>query len=410
MFSTWVFTLLARASALGLAFVLSFFLVREFGAERFGTYMEFYAAVFVASIVGRRGLDLLVVRELSKSVSGFSLTSVLKVVHCRVLASTILASITVFTATVFINEAPVSFIWLGIIAAVSFSINIINSESLRGIGNPILSISLQGLLIPFMLISALILSSRFGLNPDIESVFMLAVIVTSIVSCASVYYIIIRRASVTGISADYSDFKESVSYLWPVSILAMAAHRFFPVFIIGYVGVSSDIAVYAVAFQIASLVSFSLMASNTFATPMYSRLAIPGREVELRCLIKKVYLVNAAFGLTVAVIIGSSSDVIMRLYSEEFSDAGPILLMLCIGQIFNVIGGHAGSLLSMTHNDRPRSLSAYVGFIGFIILSCILVQDYGAYGVSVAFVVSNITISIMSNFLLYKHAAVRGFL
>lgn len=410
MQNTWVLTLLARASALCLAFLLSFFLVREFGAQRFGIYMKFYAAVFVASLIGRRGMSLLVVRELSKSESGFNLTSLLKVVHFRVLVSTILVSIILFTAAVLINKAPVSFIWLGVLAAVSFSINVINSESFRGVGNPVLSIFFQGLLLPFIFLSVLILISRFGFNPDLESVFVLAVIVTSMISCILVYCKIIREDSLTGCSADYSNFKESVSYLWPISILEMAAHRFFPVFIIGYFGRPSDIAEYTVAFQIAALVSFSLMASNTFAMPMYSRLAIPGREFELRGLIKRVYLVNAAFGFTVALIIGVFSDVIMSLYSKEFVDAGPILLMLCIGQIFNVIGGHSGSLLAMTHNDRPRSLSAYVGYIGFIILSCILVKDHGAYGVAIAFVVSNFTISIMSNFLLYKHAGVRGFL
>ncbi|MBK5270180.1 MAG: polysaccharide biosynthesis C-terminal domain-containing protein, partial [Bacteroidia bacterium] len=81
----------------------------------------------------------------------------------------------------------------------------------------------------------------------------------------------------------------------------------------------------------------------------------------------------------------------------EFLDGQQALLILCGGQLINILSGSVGLLLMMTGNQRFSIYSLAISTIFNIIFNIILVPPYGIVGASIASAGS----LVIWNFLMY---------
>lgn len=394
--------------ALLLAFLVNYLLLHLIGIDDFGEYIEYYAMVFIVSVIGRLGLDMVAVRELAREPARFSDRSIVKILYASVVAGTMLVGVAIFaTAGIFGKYTPVMGT-LGIATAIVFSIMVISSEILRGRRFSIISTISNGIAMPAFIVVGALIPNLLSTKIDAAILFLAATTFACVTAMFLASWLAILPVMRKGETANFSNLWNLIQHLWPTSVLSMAGQRWVPVLILGLFSDPREIAIYAVGFQFANLVSFMMMASNVYAAPHYASLSAPSQHDKLVAYIRSVYYLNAISALAIAIPMIVLAGLIMKTYSNEFIGTGVILIFLVLGQLWNALGGHIGVLLTMTNNDKVRSLNAYIGFGSFIILALTLVPIFDALGASIAFMLSSLITAINGNLLLQKHVGVRA--
>jgi O-antigen/teichoic acid export membrane protein len=146
----------------------------------------------------------------------------------------------------------------------------------------------------------------------------------------------------------------------------------------------NDVGLYTIAAKLALLTSFFLAVSNTVLSPKIAALYDKNQINELSVMINKTtrfLLFIAIISLLIFIFFGK---LILGLWSSDFVLAYPILILLSIGQFFNIATGCSGLLLVMTGHEKVQGYISGFSLILNIILNIILINLYGALGAAIA--------------------------
>jgi len=92
----------------------------------------------------------------------------------------------------------------------------------------------------------------------------------------------------------------------------------------------------------------------------------------------------------------------MGLFGDEFIVAGNLLVIMAIGQFINVATGSVGYLLNMSGHERDfRRVTFFSGPLT-VILSFILIDQYGVLGAAIATAVGLSLQNILALFMVRK--------
>jgi O-antigen/teichoic acid export membrane protein len=152
-----------------------------------------------------------------------------------------------------------------------------------------------------------------------------------------------------------------------------------------------ELGLYSVAARVALLNSFFLTVSNSAIGPKIAKLYSDNSIIDLTIMVKKttktlIYI--AFFSVLIFVLLGKN---ILSLWGNSFVYAYPILIILSIGQFFNISTGCSGVLLTMTGHEKVHGYISLSSLLINIILNIILITYYGAVGAAIA---TAITISL----------------
>ena len=142
---------------------------------------------------------------------------------------------------------------------------------------------------------------------------------------------------------------------------------------------------YAIANQIAGVLSMGTTAMSFVAAPSIAQYHRAGDRVALQRLLNRVRWANLIPTLPALAFIAVAGRPLLGLFGPSFKEAYPVLLVLSAGGLQAAAGGSiAGFLLTMTGNER-----AGAGIIGaaaavYLVLVAILAPLYGAIGVALA--------------------------
>lgn len=152
------------------------------------------------------------------------------------------------------------------------------------------------------------------------------------------------------------------------------------VIMLGIFSSKEQVGIYNVAFRVAILTSFVLMAVNAIAAPTISELYHQGKQKALQQYARKV--AHLIFWPTIVISIGLvlASGFILHLFGSEFVSARPLLIILLIGQLISASVGSVGYYLNMTgHQNDTAKVYGFAALIN-IILNPIGIYFYGAVG------------------------------
>ncbi len=88
------------------------------------------------------------------------------------------------------------------------------------------------------------------------------------------------------------------------------------------------------------------------------------------------------------------------LYGSDYIKGYGPLLILMMGNFFNIAVGPVGILLSMTNHERITFKIMLLGGVVNIILNVVLIPFYGMYGAAISSLIS----SVVWNFTMYYYA------
>lgn len=153
---------------------------------------------------------------------------------------------------------------------------------------------------------------------------------------------------------------------------------------IGWLSSSHEVGLYVVAARVALLTSLLLQVTNSAVSPKIAAFYSKGEQKKIEELVQKItalLIVLAIVPLAIFFLFGSK---ILSVWGSEFSEGYWILIILSIGQLFNLSTGSAGLILMLCGQEKLQGLIS----ISFVILNLILnyffILYYGVTGAAFA--------------------------
>jgi O-antigen/teichoic acid export membrane protein len=170
---------------------------------------------------------------------------------------------------------------------------------------------------------------------------------------------------------------------------------------LGVLGTFKDVGIYSVAARLALLTSLFLQVSNAAITPKLASLFHDSKIREMRLMVQRVTKVLTLVALLFVVFFVLLGQWLLSFWGSEFQEAYWILVILSIGQFFNIATGCSGMLLVMCGFEKIHGYISLATVLLNIMLNVILITNYGALGAAIAtaitVVLSNVAKVIFSN-------------
>jgi O-antigen/teichoic acid export membrane protein len=378
------------AAASGLA--LSIALARTIGAEGAGVYFLALTIITVAATAGRLGLDNIVVRLVAGSRVEGEWNRV-RATHRKALVLTLVASGTI--AAIICAAAPViaraafgkpelagTLRWMSL-AIVPTALATIHAQSLQGLKRIRPAMALLSLWTPLLTIIGLpVLATRMGVEG--AAIALLAASSGTLL----IGHLQWRAASRAQVGVDTPGpgtaemLDRSIPLLW-VALLG-GTPRWAPTLLLGLWVESAAVGVYAVAWRVASLTAFVLLAVNSIVAPMFAEFYHKNDLVNLERIARHSARLMALFALPFVLPMILAPRLVMSLFGEEFHGGSLVLVLLALGQYVNVATGSVGYLLVMTGHERIiRNITVAAAAVN-IVLCVALIPSFGITGAAIA--------------------------
>ena len=170
------------------------------------------------------------------------------------------------------------------------------------------------------------------------------------------------------------------------------------VLMIGVILDKENSGIYGIASRISVFIAFGLFAINTVIAPQISKLYSENNINRLKLLLLTSSRYNLIFTILFFVLIIYFNLEILNIFGIEFSRGSTALIILCAGQLVNVITGSVGVLMTMTGLELYAARIIIFSIILNIILNLILIPFFGIEGAAVA---TTFTVSISNILMLY---------
>ncbi|MCU0536736.1 MAG: polysaccharide biosynthesis C-terminal domain-containing protein [Hydrococcus sp. Prado102] len=169
---------------------------------------------------------------------------------------------------------------------------------------------------------------------------------------------------------------------------------------------TKEVGIYNVGFKTAGWVSFSLMAVNAIAAPLFASLYADGNLQELQRMVSVIARWIFFPALLIAIGLVNFAEPILGLFGEEFMAAKWVMAAIAIGQLVNVGSGSVGYLLMMTgHHNQCAFVMGWSALIN-LVLNLILIPSIGMEGAALATAFSMALWNVWMNRLVVKYLGV----
>ena len=173
----------------------------------------------------------------------------------------------------------------------------------------------------------------------------------------------------------YELFKTSIPLMFVSMTLLLASS--IDSIMLGWLSNVKEVGLYSVALQLALLTSFFLQVTNSVLMPKIAALYSEQKLAE----ITRYLTLLGVLTVGIFIILGKY---LLKLWGTEFIEAYTILIILSIGQFFNIASGPVGSILVMCNYEKILRNITIISLVINIILNYLLIGNYGAKGAAIA--------------------------
>lgn len=167
------------------------------------------------------------------------------------------------------------------------------------------------------------------------------------------------------------------------------------ILMVGFFLSGSVVGVYRVSILLATLLTLPLSGINQLFPPIASRLYSNRKIDELESIYQIVTRWVFTAVIPVALVLTVYSSEILRIFGEEFTGDGLVLLFFAIAQLTNCAVGPSGLLLMMTNHQYLNLANQWVLGILNVILNYVFIIEFGFIGAAVATAGTLTTINIV---------------
>jgi len=169
---------------------------------------------------------------------------------------------------------------------------------------------------------------------------------------------------------------------------------------LGFFENTEQIGIYNISCRVADIVSFPLHIISFGLAPLISGFFLSGDKKKLQQTVTASVRIIFFLSVIPAIILFFFGDEVLNLFGKHFEAGNSTLMILIFGNMFNVIAGPAGYVLTMTGHERLAFIAMSISCVLNITLNLILIPAYGITGaaiaVSIALLAWNVLITIFT--------------
>lgn len=400
-----------KFSTLFLGIILNTLLVRLLTPEELGSYLLVFSIVNLSAVIGHLGLGRTSVKLVAESMglgqpgrARYSISLILPLAVVGACLSAIIAggcgpwiARILFNSKIIADSLALAALWA---AAVTFKSVLV--EIFRGFHSILYSEIFTDLGFRLLMVPALA-GLWFAKSPvTFEQVVVLSLALALFVTLVGT---ILLGRQVNLLPREYLDDGDSPtlrtvlldsSSIW-LSMLLLSVQGHAVVWLLAAFTSPGEVALYYAAFQLASLIGFSLFVLQSVLPPviaeMYARRQLPGLESVLQRGAFLAFLPSALIFL--GLLLGGKS-VLTVLYGEYYQHAYGFLVILCCGQLLNVWTGLSGETLFQTGHQKLVIIITTLGTGLAIVGSLLLVEYYEGMGIMLSITISTIFMNTLA--------------
>ncbi|MDJ0805225.1 MAG: flippase [Gammaproteobacteria bacterium] len=401
--------LVARSTGAALAFIIIVVFARLLDVSEFGIYSFSISLITILSVITRFGFDNVLLKRVSyykninpRKAKGYITTALKIVIYLGLLFSLALLLFSEFLYSIIIDDIKFSdtLKLLGV-CTIPLAINVVFGEVLKAYDKPILATLFQTVLTPCITLAFIYVYSLYS---DVNLYVVNMSVTIGYFSIAVILLVYINHLTKKIIKKDI-EYMRLVKEGWPMLLISSGALilSWSDVLVLGIFSDPEAVGIYSAASRTVLVTSLILIAINSITAPKYAVLYKIKDNVEITKLAQFTSSILFFIVVFPTFILLYFPDYIMGLFGDEYIEGSNALVILTIGQFFNVVCGSVGYLLMMTGKEKIfRDILLKVSVIN-IVLSILLVRDFGYLGVSVATSVSVIMWNVWAMYEVKKH-------
>lgn len=389
-------TFIYKLLGLFLGYVVVLIISRNYGTNGLGLYSLSLSVLIIMSIFLNMGMSSSIIRFIGEYRKDGNL-AIVKTIYIQmivmVIALTLPVSILLFFGADYIAKAFFKDTTLAIAFSIIsvmlpfYVVNMINIDLIRGLKHIKLSEYIRNLHQPLWVTIFLILLILFTDNIYIPLVALALTIIISIM----ITFFNIRKIfyNVKAITHTLS-YKEILKISLPMQISSLGVILMANVdnLMIGAFLTTGAVGLYALAFSIAMVSSFMLIAINAVIIPRFAEYYWSKKEEDLKKSIYYSLKIPFFFSLFYSVIVIIFAEDILHLFGDEFENAKYTLIILTVGQFLNSYFGPIGAYLNVTGRQVEVGIIVLFATLVNIILNYFFIQKFGIEGAAFATVLS----------------------
>jgi O-antigen/teichoic acid export membrane protein len=391
--ATGVFS--ARAGAIAIEFILTLFLARTLDASGYGVYAYVLSWVALLAIPATLGVDRLAIREVAglKARADWGALRGLtrKGQQVVLITSLAVALSTALVAWVARREVDGSNLirpmLLGMMALPFLAHMRLMAGSLQGLGHTVLAGIPESLLLPGLVLLLTLLAFATGDVPRTAPA-VLACYLASVATVAAAAHCLLQRllpgeaARADPVYRTRSWLREALPFMGIVGVSTSLGS--IGVIMLGWLEDAEAAGVYRVAWQLAALATLPLFALNMVLAPRLAAAHATGGMRDLGAPIRRLTLISTLVAAAIGLALSIAGVPILNVFGVAFSRGYPCMVVLLVGQVFNVATGSVGYLLMMTGRTR-QALAALVAAAVFnVVLNLWMIPRWGVLGAGTA--------------------------
>lgn len=381
-----------------LTFVVGVLLARNLGPENYGIYTFVLSIITLLSLPTKAGLPTLIVRETAKYQQHGKWS---KLKGLLTLANVFVVGFSIFVALIAAGTAWMmwggeqsiktnTFLWaLMLLPIVSF--DNIRGATLRGLRKVVQGQVSEQLVKPLVLVilvgGATILERE--LTPqNIMQYTVIAALIAFTVGIVLLLRCIPRPIRCSAPSFELNTWARS---LIPLSLIAgiQVVNSQIGIMILGYFGFDDDAGLYKVASSVVAFTAVGQMIANVVLAPYIVKLFHFKDHAKLQRLLALSARVSFCVSLPVVLmLIVWSESLLSVMFGNEYREAYPALVVLCVGQVINVALGSVGLSLNQLGLEKKSLKASYIAVISNFSICLVFIPQYGLMGAAYANAIS----------------------
>lgn len=220
---------------------------------------------------------------------------------------------------------------------------------------------------------------------------------TIITLCLSLLYLIYILPNSRTASIDKSELISCAVPLGVVNMISIAL-TWSPQFLSGIWVSPEDIAKLAVSLRMANMISLLLLSVNMIVGPKFASLYRQGKLDDLFKTYSSSLRILIVLSLPIGIIVFLFPDFLLSFFGPQYKGASSLLIILSVGQLFHVLSGAVGLLLTMTGHEKDMKNIVLISGIFTLTLAIILIPAIGVTGAAAS---TTIGITIQNSICIY---------
>lgn len=407
-----IFRVLGAAAQFGFTVIIA----RLFGAEGMGAYALALSLVVIASSIGRWGLDQASLKYIAayadrdewQDINKIFYKAIVLVSSFSIFVSVFLYLLTPWLATALYHEDRLAdLLRLLALSILPFSLLNLLAECFRAVKKIALYTLIQGLLVPAL--SAIFLLLFYNLNIGLEAVAYAYVLATSAIFGIAFYlWLQHSHAQHNAKAREEVSTADLLSCATPMAWVAIIsiAISFSETLLLGVFRSVEEVGIYAVALRLALLINFIIVAFNSILAPKFAVLYREKSLLDIQRLSKHSVMAMMIMTLPLFIVFFIFPEIVLKIFSSEFSQASNVLRILAVGQLINVCAGPVGILLLMTGHEKHMHTNVLVSLCGVILFGMVLIPVFGVIGAACSAVFGMTLLNFLSVWSVKKYLSI----